>query len=293
MIKVSNQSKKIQKRVKAKERMQLKQEIAVLLLKAPKKYIPAGIQDPNLDDRARRRLMQRLKNRMASQQTRDQRKKHISELEEVKMHLEKANKELNEKNRLLNERNSELEELLRAVQNEKLLLIEENNELKQRGIACFDSSKATSDSRIDDPQKYFDFSEDKHEGNASSPTLTRKNKYQGHYFNFFLGVLTICVACSGIAIKVGQETESLQINIQSSKDEVSGSHSPFSERESLGSGYVLSSSQDESESAAKAIQRKRAKKNFNEDINYYIGEPQESVSMLFNSPEKVSHDLYR
>ncbi len=261
--------------------MQVKQEIALLLLKAPKKYVPNGIEDPNLDDRGRRRLMQRLKNRMASQQTRDQRKKHISELEEVKMHLEKANKELNEKNRLLNERNSELEELFRAVQNEKFLLIQENNELKQRGIACFDP-KPMSDSRIDDPQKYFDFSEDKHDGNASSPTLTRRNKTQGHYFNFFLGVLTICVARSGIGIQVGQETVEPKTNIQELK-------------ENFGSSSVVSYYRDEYESVSRNVQKKRSKKNFNEDINYYYSaaEPQESGLVPYNMSQTVSHNLYR
>jgi len=72
-----------------------------LLEKAPQKYIPPGIDDPELDDKTKRRLVQKLKNRIASQHTRDSRKKRMSELEEVKMLLEKANKELNERNRML------------------------------------------------------------------------------------------------------------------------------------------------------------------------------------------------
>jgi len=208
MIKLCEKSKKIQKRCLAKERAQARQEIAVLIQKAPKKYIPSGIEDPDLDDRTRRRLVQQLKNRLASQATRDQRKQRMSELEEVKAHLEKANKELNEKNRLLEERNQMLEERLKTIESEKILLLEENNGLRQKEIPDFDS-KPVSTGSFDDTGEYFDFTEeDEGEKRIFSPTLTRKKgKIQNNYFNFLLGALTICVACSGIAIQVGQGTD--------------------------------------------------------------------------------------
>ena len=209
-IKLCNKSKKIQKRYIAKERTQAKQEVAALLQTAPQKYIPPGIDDPDLDEKSKRRLVQKLKDRIASQHTRDQRKKHISELEEVKMLLEKANKELNERNRMLNERNMELEEKLRAVQDEKLQLQKENNELRRRDIPLEPLSNFDNKSTI---HQTIDFSLDENfdeldeEKLMLSPTLHRKqNKSENHYFTFLLGILTVCVVCSGIAVKIGQGT---------------------------------------------------------------------------------------
>jgi len=207
MIKLCEKSKKIKKRCLAKERAQARQEIAALIQIAPKKYIPSGIEDPDNDDRTRRRLVQKLKNRLASQATRDQRKKRMSELEEVKAHLERANKELNEKNRLLEEKNQMLEERLKTIESEKILLLEENNGLRQKEIPDFDS-KPVSIGSFNDTEEYFDFTEeDEGEKRISSPTLTRKKgRIQNNYFNFLLGALTICVACSGVAIQVVQRT---------------------------------------------------------------------------------------
>lgn len=182
-----------------------------MLEKAPQKYIPPGIDDPELDDKTKRRLVQKLKNRIASQHTRDSRKKRMSELEEVKMLLEKANKELNERNRMLNERNMALEETLRTVQDEKLQLQRENNELRRRDIPPeplpnFDNKSAVHQSIDFTLDENFD--EIDEEKLMLSPTLHRKQtKSDNHYFTFLLGILTICVVCSGIAVKIGQGTK--------------------------------------------------------------------------------------
>jgi len=91
MRNVSRNSKKIKKQYIPKKKLKPEQEIAALLLKVPQKYVPDRIEDPDINDRERRRLMQKLKNRFAAQRTRDQRKQHISELEEINMLLEAAN----------------------------------------------------------------------------------------------------------------------------------------------------------------------------------------------------------
>jgi len=206
MIKLSAKSKKIQKRYIAKERTEAKQEVAALLLTAPQKYIPAAINDPKLDDKSKRRLIQKVKNRIASQHTRDQRKKYISELEEIKMHLEKANRELNEKNRLLSEKTNMLEERLKTVEHRNIILSEENNELRRRDIPNFlpgFETKIEESSNIDFRIEGFD--EGDEEAEMLSPTLNRKQtKSSNHYWTFFLGIFTVCVVCSGIAVKLGQ-----------------------------------------------------------------------------------------
>jgi len=108
----------------------------------------------------------------------------------------------------LEERNQMLEERLKTIESEKILLLEENNGLRQKEIPDFDS-KPVSTGSFDDTGEYFDFTEeDEGEKRIFSPTLTRKKgKIQNNYFNFLLGALTICVACSGIAIQVGQGTD--------------------------------------------------------------------------------------
>jgi len=207
MMNISINSKKIKKQYIPKKRLKPKQEIAALLLKVPQKYVPDGIEDPNIDDRERRRLMQKFKNRLASQRTRDQRKQHISELEEVSILLEMANKELNEKNRLLNERNKELEERLKAVENEKLMLLEENGKLKQT---------KENEKFIDDPQDYFDLSGDKHEEDRFSPKLTRKqNPSQSHYFNCLMGIIMMCTIYTSAGIQIQPELSEYNMVVES------------------------------------------------------------------------------
>ena len=209
MMNISIKSKRIKKQYIPKKRLKPKQEIAALLQKVPQKYVPDGIEDPDIDDRERRRLMQKLKNRLASQRTRDQRKQQISELEEVNMLLEMANRDLDEKNRLLNERNKELEERLRTVENEKLMLLEENAKLTGENTR-----------NIEDPQDYLDLSGDKHEENRFSPNLRRKqNDCYHRYFNFLVGVIMICTVYTSSGIQIQQEPSEYDMEIESRVNE--------------------------------------------------------------------------
>ena len=106
--------------------------------------------------------MQKVKNRIASQNTRDQRRKYITELEEVKIHLAKANEELNERNRLLEER-------LKAIENEKMVLFTENQELKRQNVL---NTQA---------ENFITYE-------ATSPALSRSSsKGRSPSYKFFLG----------------------------------------------------------------------------------------------------------
>jgi len=203
LIDISSQSKKIQKRDKAKARAKIKQNMAMVMAVAPEKYIPSGIDDPNLDDKTKRKMIQMAKNRMAAQKTRDRKKQYTSELEEVKNHLAKVNEELEEKNRLL-------EEKIRALEMNQVYLLQENQELKQKQFleTFYQPNVETLPSSIDTGSGFDSNSEYK---SLPSPAGLSRRSSRGtnNYFNFFLGVIAICAVYTGINIKIGQESENL------------------------------------------------------------------------------------
>jgi len=203
LIELSSHSKKIQKRDKAKARAKIKQNMAMVMAIAPEKYIPSGIDDPNLDDKTKRKMVQMAKNRMAAQKTRDRKKQYTSELEEVKNHLAKVNEELEEKNRLLEER-------IKALEMNQVYLLQENQELKKSQFldTLYQPNFATVPSSIDTGSGFDSNSEYK---SIPSPAgLTRRSsRGANNYFNFFLGVIAICAVYTGVHIKIGQETENM------------------------------------------------------------------------------------
>jgi len=175
-IKLATKSKKIRKRRRTKGGVKLRRDLENILLNAPKKYLPTEIEDPNLDDKTKRQLVQKVKNRIASQKTRNQRRNYISELEEVKIHLTKANEELNERNRLLEER-------LKQLENEKNDLVIENQELKKKQII----------SNIEPVDNFITY--------EASPVLSRSSSKSHNNYKFFLGIFMVLAAFSEVKIK--------------------------------------------------------------------------------------------
>lgn len=117
-------TKKIHKREKAKRIAKIKHDAAQLLSTAATKYIPSNFDDPKLDIKARRRMIQLVKNRVAAQKTRDTRKTRFADLMEKNNRLDDENKKLLDVNTLLMDRIRELEESQRR-------LLTENQQLKQ------------------------------------------------------------------------------------------------------------------------------------------------------------------
>lgn len=218
MIGLCSNSKKIQKRNQAKERTRKKQEIAELLSKTAKKYIPEGIEDPNLDIKSKRRLVQIVKNRISAQRTRDHRKRYINELEEVKARLAEANHELLERNRMLEER-------LKAMEDSHSKLRAENEELRRRDIAKINLQQPDSlqqqqpvisaensfiESVFNSSKKSpLEESEPEDETNnvyPGSPVLTRRSNGKGGLYRYLLATMMIFAVFSGLKIKVGKIT---------------------------------------------------------------------------------------
>lgn len=183
--------------------------MAQVLATAPEKYIPSGIDDPNLDDKTKRKMIQMAKNRMAAQKTRDRKKAYTSELEEVKEHLSRVNDELAEKNRLLEER-------IKALEVSQMYLLQENQELKKNQFmeAFYQSSVGPSENTG------FDSTSNEEYRSVPSPALVRgQSRSSNNYWNFFLGIIAICAIYTGINIKIGQETENLPDPFKDTLDE--------------------------------------------------------------------------
>lgn len=123
---MSNKTKTIQKRDGEKARAKVKQDMETILSKAAQKHIPEGIEDPTLDIKAQRHLVQKVKNRVAAQKARDEKKQYVNELEEIKQKLEEQTRLLNEKNYFLMGRVQQLESVQKY-------LVAENMELRKHG----------------------------------------------------------------------------------------------------------------------------------------------------------------
>ena len=104
-----------------------------------------------------------------------------------------------------------MEERLKTVENEKLMLLEENDKLKQTGK----SAKC-----IEDSLDYFDLSWVKHEESRFSPKLTRKqNNSQGHYFNCLMGIIMLCTIYTSAGIQIQQELQEYNTDVESRVNE--------------------------------------------------------------------------
>lgn len=192
LLQIAAKTKIVQKRDKAKQKMKANKELSRLMTTAAKKYIPPALEDPNLDEKTKRKLVQVLKNRVASQKTRDRRKMYISELEEVKSRLE-------EENSILNLKNTYLEERLRAMEEAEIMLKAENEELKRKQIA---------EVHIDDPYQFLHleskqgFAEQNGENkmpintddNEELPMLSRGSSQNKSSFTFLFIMTTIIAA---------------------------------------------------------------------------------------------------
>ena len=122
------QTKKIHKRDKAKLIAKTKQETAFLLSNAASKYIPPKFDDPVVDLKTKRRMIQLVKNRVAAQKTRDTRKLRFANIQEEKERVDEENRRLNEQNASLLAKIRELEEA------QKRLLTENEILKKSKGI---------------------------------------------------------------------------------------------------------------------------------------------------------------
>ena len=124
--KLMPQTKRISKRDKAKLIAKTKQETAFLLSNAASKYIPPKFDDPVVDLKTKRRMIQLVKNRVAAQKTRDARKSRFVNIQQEKERVDEENRRLNEQNTSLLAKIRELEEAQKRLLTENEVLKRSN-----------------------------------------------------------------------------------------------------------------------------------------------------------------------
>jgi len=116
--KLVSRTKRIMKREKAKQRLRIKQEASPALSSVNSKYIPDGFDNPDLDDKSKRKMVQMIRNRISAQNSRDRKKAYMVQLEEAKNVLAEENNKLNAEKGVLLKQLKKLEKTQRKLQHE-------------------------------------------------------------------------------------------------------------------------------------------------------------------------------
>jgi rubrerythrin len=128
--KIINRTKRILKREKAKERTKTKSDTKTFLTQVSSKYIPEGFNDPTLDDKTKKKMIQMIRNRISAQNSRDRKKAYVNHLESLKYRLQEDTQKVYQDKSMLLQEYKKLEEA-----HAKLLL--EHEELKKnRSFVC-------------------------------------------------------------------------------------------------------------------------------------------------------------
>ena len=123
--KINPESKRINKREKAKERKKAKKtSTEVLLQKADPKHIPKEMENPNLDSDTRKKMVQMIRNRISAQNSRDRKKFYIQQLEEIRDLL-------TEENSMLTSDKKTLLDKMQKMELDHEILIQEISTLKK------------------------------------------------------------------------------------------------------------------------------------------------------------------
>jgi hypothetical protein len=122
--KLVSRTKRIMKREKAKQRLRIKQEESPALSSVNSKYIPDGFDNPDLDGKSKRKMVQMIRNRISAQNSRDRKKAYMVQLEEAKSIL------ADENNKLATEKSTLLKQLKKLEKTQRKLQ-QENHGLKK------------------------------------------------------------------------------------------------------------------------------------------------------------------
>jgi bZIP transcription factor len=140
---VLTKTKRILKREKAKQRVMIKQEISSIS-DISSKYIPEGFNDPDLDDKTKKKMIQMIRNRISAQNSRDRKKQYVQQLEAL--HYKAS-----EDSRIVMERNKKLQEENKRLIAMNAQLMEENIRLKACNVTCSNCGRSTDGSSINSP----------------------------------------------------------------------------------------------------------------------------------------------
>ncbi len=126
--KLISKSKRIMKREKAKQRVKVKQECESPMLSGVySKYIPEGFDNPDLDEKTRKKMIQMIRNRISAQSSRDKKKAYMMHLEEVKnLLIEEKERTVQEKEQLMKQLHK-LEKAQKKLKSENVELMKNSN----------------------------------------------------------------------------------------------------------------------------------------------------------------------
>ena len=202
--KLVGRSKRIQKRTEAKERTKVKQEAKAFFEGIDTKFLPEGYDDPNLDERSKKKMIQMVRNRISAQNSRDRRKNRLEQLEEI-------NSQLNKDISVLNQEKNGLIQQLNNLQNSNNLLFQENQSLKNSSMcsSCGRSQNGgESTSQNDEETALFTSDDSGPEGfsGLASPTLSRFASSGKGFLGFFaFAAVVSCVVIMGV--QTGGQTD--------------------------------------------------------------------------------------
>jgi hypothetical protein len=186
---LSTKSKRILKREKAKQRTKCKQDTTSFLSQVSSKYIPEGFDDPTIDEKTKKKMIQMIRNRISAQNSRDRKKAYMHELEILKQRLHEENRRVN------NERDEVLKQF-RELQEANLRLLQENEELRKKQfescLHCGKSQVASSPSDGNSGASTDDFSMETI--SLSSPTNFTRTSHMKNPMHFMFALATI-LAC--------------------------------------------------------------------------------------------------
>ena len=178
--KQNNKSKRTMKRQIAKERTKTKQDYTAFLEGVDSKFLPEGFDDPNLDEKTKKRMVQMVRNRISAQNSRDRKKGHMRKLEDINTKL------VLEKEALVRERVNLVDEIQRLQQTNHALY-EENQTLKN-GNVCSLCRRGQNGETQNEDENLIASTEDSLTGGFSglnSPVLQRFASGGRGFMTFF------------------------------------------------------------------------------------------------------------
>jgi hypothetical protein len=193
--KVLNKSKRISKRNEAKERTKARQDAASFFQGVDSKFLPEGYDDPNLDEKTRKKMIQMVRNRISAQNSRDRKKMFMNQLEDV-------NAKLREEISSLNNDKAILMNQVGRLQEDQNRLLHENEALKQNQICPSCRRLQNGEIGQNEDEIFQPSTEESLQGGGlstlSSPILSRFSSNTRGFFGFAFTLATIM----GIAILV-------------------------------------------------------------------------------------------
>jgi hypothetical protein len=107
----------------------VKQDSSNIFSQNYSKYIPEGFNDPDLDDKTKKKMIQMIRNRISAQNSRDRKKAYVNTLEYARQKLAE------ETHQYRDERNKAIEDY-KKLQEAYNQLLSENAELRKHNFVC-------------------------------------------------------------------------------------------------------------------------------------------------------------